>query len=384
MQQAHKRNLVWITVLVMLCIAVGAVMSGILKPNQATRAIQYYRLSEDMNDSKPSLSLIQTFQAVQAEGKKPIVTFQSSTFSTCEFLMFESLNNIDNIMQQIKFPMHMGWVYGIKGSDALASKSMLIHVLRATLPAATARRITPVSYIVGLEADERRLALEYNGQDGYIMKKNVQQQKGIILTRDLQEIKSNLAEFVVVQKLLEDPFIVHGKKCNMRVYILIIVRPWSKVEVYYYDDGFMYYTLEDFKPFSLNTRNVITTGLGGREMYKDKPLTHKDFAAYLGKDKATTLKLNLKSLCQYVRAAYEPILIEENKGVPGTKFLIYGMDVAPDANLDCKIMEINKGPDLTPKDERDKALKVKMMRDALCRAGLIKPFDRKDNGFIEV
>ena len=41
------------------------------------------------------------------------------------------------------------------------------------------------------------------------------------------------------------------------------------------------------------------------------------------------------------------------------KFQIFGADIAPDENLNVTIMEINKGPDIGFKDERDGNLKKK-------------------------
>ena len=229
----------------------------------------------------------------------------------------------------------------------------------------------------------KKLQTEFDPQVGYIMKKNVQQQKDIILTRDVDEIQRKLSEYVVVQELLQDPYIVKGRKCNMRVYVLIIVSASNKVDMYYYNDGFMYYTVEPFKKYSVDPKEVITTGLAGRDMYRDRPLTHEDFGEFLGR--AAYLKLcdNIKGLVRYIKAAYVPILMEENKGIPGVKFLIYGMDVAPDEKLDCKIMEVNKGPDLTPKDARDAELKKNMMIDALRIAGVVSSnVVRRRNGFV--
>ena len=64
------------------------------------------------------------------------------------------------------------------------------------------------------------------------------------------------------------------------------------------------------------------------------------------------------------------------------KFQIYGVDIQPDANLDVKLIEINKGPDLNSKDERDGAVKYKMQQDLF---KVINPdqFGKTDN-FIKV
>ena len=68
---------------------------------------------------------------------------------------------------------------------------------------------------------------------------------------------------------------------------------------------------------------------------------------------------------------YTPIIQKENKN-HSVGFLIYGVDLAPDVNLNSKIMEINKGPDLSYKDERDMGVKYNMMEQACILAGLLK------------
>ena len=45
------------------------------------------------------------------------------------------------------------------------------------------------------------------------------------------------------------------------------------------------------------------------------------------------------------------------------RFQLFGCDVAPDSKLGCKLMEINKGPDMNAKDERDKQVKTTVQTD---------------------
>ena len=61
--------------------------------------------------------------------------------------------------------------------------------------------------------------------------------------------------------------------------------------------------------------------------------------------------------------------------------MILGCDVAVNKNLECKIMEINKGPDLTYKDERDKTVKYNLVKDTLDIIGLI---NNPNNNFIDL
>ena len=48
-----------------------------------------------------------------------------------------------------------------------------------------------------------------------------------------------------------------------------------------------------------------------------------------------------------------------------TIFQLFGADIAPDKNLRPYLVEINKGPDLGPKDDRDKKVKLKVQQDIM-------------------
>ena len=45
------------------------------------------------------------------------------------------------------------------------------------------------------------------------------------------------------------------------------------------------------------------------------------------------------------------------------RFQLFGCDLAPSNNLDATLIEINKGPDLDSKDERDKKVKMQVLND---------------------
>ena len=64
-----------------------------------------------------------------------------------------------------------------------------------------------------------------------------------------------------------------------------------------------------------------------------------------------------------VVAALAPTMCKNKKLSHHIRFQVFGSDVAPTENLDAYLMEINKGPDLNAKDERDKQVKLGMQRD---------------------
>ena len=251
----------------------------------------------------------------------------------------------------------------------------MYKTLRSTYSANILNTIVPITYILNNPNDVK--ALRNSATDGavYIAKKNIQRQSGVVLFTDPRKI---LGEgYVVVQELLQTPFLINKKKINIRVYLLITINKLG-IEFYIYNNGFLYYTVNNFKEMSINPTENITTGFDiNRDVYKTNPLTIKDFKNELGPGKSNTFDNNLQKLFKMIKDAYAITLYSENVNIPGTKFLIYGCDVAPDQNLDMKLMEINKGPDLSFKDDdRDKNLKIGLIRDAFELVGI----EINDNG----
>ena len=64
------------------------------------------------------------------------------------------------------------------------------------------------------------------------------------------------------------------------------------------------------------------------------------------------------------------------------RFQLFGADVAPDNNLEVKLIEINKGPDLGAKDNKDNQVKDKVVRDVFDITGLIR--GKTFNEFIKI
>jgi hypothetical protein len=224
----------------------------------------------------------------------------------------------------------------------------------------------------------------------YILKKNVQRQEGNLITNDPQTIlDGGKQDYVVAQRLLTDPMLVGGRKVNMRVYLLVTIPPGAQSALFFiYDNGFMYYTPKYWNPSSAASQDPdvhITTGYIDRQVYAENPLTFRDLEGHIGREQYAKLWLNITGVMSTVRQTYEHRLAQQNAAHPGTKFLIYGCDMAPDSSLEVKPIEINKGPDLSYKDERDRQVKFDMTRDAFELVGAVGPKTHTSFGrFVQV
>jgi hypothetical protein len=137
-----------------------------------------------------------------------------------------------------------------------------------------------------------------------------------------------------------------------------------------------------FKKGSTEIDTNVTTGYIDRKVYDENPLTHDDFKTFVGKEKAEIIFNNIRILLKNVMEPYRTTLVNMQPFRGSTQFQIFGSDVAVNDDLTASLMEINKGPDLNPKDDRDAALKTKLMEDVFATVGVI-PGDG-ENRFIKV
>jgi len=231
----------------------------------------------------------------------------------------------------------------------------------------------------------------------YITKNNYQRQEGLEIHTKLETILNSRNKYILVQELLQDPYLISKRKINLRVYVLVIKDNYSNIKLQFYRDGFMYYTPEFFEPNTDSFKKNITTGYIDRQVYVENPLTHMDFRVWLDdpnreltdieiyiKTNYPNIKLSDFIFSQiyeqlgFVFQTYETIVGSKSLGV---SFQLYGVDVAINKDLKPMLMEINKGPDLSAKDGRDKDLKVNLCTDVLKSVGLI---DNINNNFITV
>lgn len=281
----------------------------------------------------------------------------ADNYMQADLLLFESMNFIERQLSNLNIHKNIKFINGFKGTDLLAHKSILGLTV--------SKKYLPVTYDLQNPKDVGKLK-ENKNNELYICKKNVQQQSGILITRNVDTSKLNNS-YVVCQSLLQNPMLIKSKKINLRIYLLIIIHK-RNLEFYIYNDGFIYYAPNDWIPNNDSKDVNITTGiLKDRRVYKSAPLTIQDLKAYIGNDKWKILYKNIIDLFKNIKSKYAQILLNENKDInPAIKmFQVFGCDIAPDSSLNVKIMEINKGPSLDYKDLRDKELKVRLMSDMI-------------------
>ena len=289
-------------------------------------------------------------------------------------------------------------IFMLNNTDLMVSKLSLWKFLVNRYGENIASTMIPYTWDLTTDSGVEKFKKEYDPKKLYITKNNNQRQEGIQLHNSLNSVMESRNKALLVQELLQNPYTINGRKINLRVYVLVIRDSHENFKILIYNNGFMYYTAELFEKNNSDFKKNITTGYIDRQVYVENPLTHQDFREYLDSNsrQLTPIESYIKQsksniilseyvfsqiyhLLSYILETYDDTLGTKSQGV---NFQLYGADIAIDEDLRPQIMEINKGPDLTAKDERDKRLKINMSKDILKSVGLVQ--DNSSNGFINV
>jgi hypothetical protein len=260
----------------------------------------------------------------------------------------------------------------IDGCDWPASKIHLWILLKEYYGNDKAASLMPQTYLLDDPEDLEKIKLHYEknlkkrNNHMYILKNYAQRQEGLKIVQKYEDIMDGYKNgFYLVQDYLYNPFLISNRKINFRYYTLIICRA-GKVEGYIHKNGFVYYTPEDYDENDPGFNKHITTGYIDRSIYDNNPLTLDDFRDYLEKLRTGLSKMwddNVNVLMHNTIKAIETKVCKNKKLQHHTLFQLFGSDVAPTKDLQAKLMEINKGPDLSAKDERDKKVKLGVQED---------------------
>ena len=361
---------IFFTIILLLCLYYVFSFLVFFKKNK----LKYYRFN---NDATRNLPLNKTIEDV-------FNTYDINTASVpqeADILFLEKFDH-QHIFKYISMLANYEnkYLYTIVSIDFLSSKSKLYDMMRNNIDEKSLHEVFPKSFLTDNEKDIIKLKNEILTKNKLIiLKKNIQQQKGCkIISKDTFNEKE-LKEYVIAQELLQNPFLIENRKINIRIYILISVNKNQKFNVYMYNDGFMYYTSQEYKANTICPHSNITTGYIDRSIYERNPLTMNDFRNHIGYDKTRIFNENIIACFKTIFKTLKKTIVDIEADISLNKFVIMGADVAVDEDLGIKLMEINKGPDLRYKDERDGKVKFKMVRDTFYELGLLNDKSIKSN-----
>jgi hypothetical protein len=328
-----------------------------------------------------------------------------------EFIKENNIKHSDNNEEGIYFPCSYNkisdeinsidpdidqYLFIIDNANEISNKNYIWDNIVNYYGLEKAKKIMPNSYLTYRKEDLDRLRNEYSAEKLYIMKKNIQRQEGLKITNDFTELSGAYEnDYVIIQELLQDPYLIKGRKINMRFYILVCCRH-NDVSVLVHNNGFMYYTAALFIKNSKESGPNITTGYVEREVYESSPLSHMEFRKYLDSNRKLSkierkvAKTNVLSKYVFdniyltlkeIMMSIKNIVCNKRELKKRVTFQLFGADIAVNKDLSISLMEINKGPDLGYKDDKDAAIKKKVIYDMF---GTLNIVPEHDNGFIEL
>ena len=302
-------------------------------------------------------------------------------------------NGVEKELRALNLGNKMGQdIFGICGSDTIASKSSLWKVVSGHYGRNFAKKLIPESWLLKENKEFPLFKQSFDPSKIYILKKNVQRKKGIKLTSDLDEVeKANNYKYVMVQEK-HDSIIINKRRLNLRIYVFVVCRDGQK-SVYIHDSAKVLYTSKDVEEnkgsnseeFETLITNSYVTDL---EIYNKNPLTLNKLLDYLEENrgiKGKVLKRDIYNVIKNVMKALLPKVCNCKNMQGQNMYQMFGADVLINTDYKPYILEFNKGPDMKHKDDADYRLKKKVIFDTFEKIGVVKGKDNSyKNGYAQI
>jgi hypothetical protein len=261
-------------------------------------------------------------------------------------------------------------IFGINGCDRIVSKNGLWDILEKTYGRDIAKRLMPESFILYSPKDMDLFVKSFVPNKIYLLKKNIQRKQGIVLTKNLNEILSKRdSDFRVVQEYATNLYLIKNRKVNLRVYMLIVCKN-GQVKVYLHRYGKCIYTNKDYTDDNLDLEQHLTSLNLNQKVYQNRPQTFQQLKEYLGENEFQRLMDNMvKNLIMVMRASKQYLCRLKHLD-QHVSFQLFGLDYIFTKNMYPYLLEMNKGPDMSLKNEEDNYLKNKVTEDLFQTANI--------------
>jgi tubulin polyglutamylase TTLL4 len=204
----------------------------------------------------------------------------------------------------------------------------------------------------------------------------------------------------VIQKYLEKPHLINGRKYDLRLYVL--VTSCDPLRVYLFEKGLVRFCANKYSTKHLKSKYTHLTNYSinkksdkfvepGDEQEVDEEALKWSLEAYwkhmaelVGSDKLETIQEDIKKVIVKTMIAAEsditPNLARLNR-TKGICYELFGFDVILDHNLKPWLLEVNVSPSLMGSSPLDRTIKGTLMADVFHLVGF-QPYDdqaiRKD------
>jgi hypothetical protein len=202
-------------------------------------------------------------------------------------------------------------------------------------------QIVPLTFIFPEDYLNYHNYKKRNPTDKIIYKTLSHKQEGLFISNNILTKNFIASEkFILGQIFLLDSLKYKDIKVSFRMY-LIVSCVKGKFKSYYFNDGLVYYSLDD----------EIASFYDSDSFYKtDYPILISQFSKKTNKDIRSKMVDKMKMLSMAIK---NEICVTDNNYY----YELYGVDFHLTSNLDTYILEVNAGPGMTSNNSTDKILR---------------------------
>ena len=284
-------------------------------------------------------------------------------------------NNVEKELKMLSLHNHSKYIFGISGCDKIVSKNNLWFILFEQYGREKSSQIMPESYLAYDNHDLYLFKTKYKKGDIYILKKNLQRKEGLLLSKDFNEIiNCNKDGYKVIQTYITDTFLINKRKINLRIYLLVTCSN-GKISGWVHKNGKCIYTNKDYNDDELDFEKNITSYNLDMSIYEKNPFTLEELKLhlkYMGYNNSNKLFETIDSHINKTLSAADKYLCKLSDIKKKPTFQLFGLDFVIKSDLHPMLLEINKGPDMNPKNKEDEELKTRVLEDIFRTIGIIE------------
>ncbi|XP_012728903.2 probable tubulin polyglutamylase TTLL9 isoform X2 [Fundulus heteroclitus] len=237
--------------------------------------------------------------------------------------------------------------------------------------------------VKNLKSEYHLFVEEFNRSPGsiWIMKPVAKSQgKGIFLFRKLKDViewkkeraeeqkDSAHVENYVSQRYIENPYLINGRKFDLRVYVL--VTSYVPLKAWLYRDGFARFSSTRFSLSSIDDKYMHLTNVSVQKTAPDydpekgckwqMQQLRRYLTAKHGREVIETLFKEMDNIFIRSLQSVQKVIINDKHC-----FELYGYDILLDQNLKPWLIEVNASPSHTPSSQEDYGMKYRLLEDTL-------------------
>jgi tubulin polyglutamylase TTLL6/13 len=339
---------------------------------------------EEKFKDKVRINLLNTQYDILHEITKEL-KWESDDDDTCDITWQDSALNPMLLSKMTPYQRvnHFPGIYAISRKDYLAK-----HLKRMEIKFPTEFNYFPSTWVLPQELNSLKMYFASNPCVLICKPPNSSQGNGIFLTKWISELPMNC----VVQKYLDNPFLIDGYKFDLRLYVL--VTGFDPLRVYLHEEGLVRLATNTYcKPTDMNMQNIfmhLTNYAINKQSanYIHNKSNNDDFVGHKRSFKTFIKNLELEGMnIQKLLKRIDDIIIktlctvqpfvshtyrssQPNDSYSAICFQILGFDIFLDNKLKPSLLEVNHTPSFTADTPLDKMVKKSVIKDCLKMIGV--------------